>query len=417
MGCGGSKSSVEDSIHALPQKSPVVNAKVYQPKEAGGGEKNTIIKLPEIETSELKDSEIQGKVLPKEKDVKQENIVQEIKEFTKDENDLKVPIQELISANKEELDPQILYYFDFKTKRFHYCDVTRGMGTLDWLSMKLKEDSNHQLPFFQRNYTLSDSEQFSYCKIPGPRILILGGFNPLYSCIEFNYELNSFTVRGFNAQSRIRPSVVEFGGVVALVSGSLGDTYSTSADIYDYKIDKWVTLPSTETPHYNGACYTMAKDGVAQIKDYKDRILYIAGGLTSIEAINNFNLTIEAFDFTSFKWTTIKIETQFNVLKVPRIVGCGIIKIDENSVLLLNEHGTRSCYINKNNKELLKVGRLLNKEELCLKGMPLQGLIYKRRAYLLSHEHSDNEKAVTHVGDIKNSHWIKESGSIVNWDN
>ena len=59
--------------------------------------------------------------------------------------------------NKESI-PKLLFFFDFKKRKFFYCDVENN-DCVDWLSKDLpiqhEKDGSITLPHFKRNYAES----------------------------------------------------------------------------------------------------------------------------------------------------------------------------------------------------------------------------------------------------------------------
>lgn len=119
------------------------------------------------------------------------------------------------------------------------------------------------------------------------------------------------------------------------------------------------------------------------------------------------------FDFATFKWETFNMESMFNIMKIPRIVDCATVSMDNGQILFVNERRTGNCYLNDNNKKLSKCGKLSKSDSFLTKGIPVIGVFVRNHAYLVSHEATDEDRVVVHVCDLMDKKWSRMSGVLI----
>lgn len=179
--------------------------------------------------------------------------------------------------------------------------------------------------------------------------MIIGGHNPFYCCIEYNFVANTLKTKSFDFDAKARPMLKYANLHLYSLSGHNGDDYCCDFDMYDKFEDLWLRMPPLPSAHYNGCVYTLPrKTPCLKYKTVKHD-LYLIGGCTSARRAQNFNPAISKFDFELFKWETFQIEKMFGLLKVPKLIGYATIQVDSDSVIFLGESKTGSCYLNSNN--------------------------------------------------------------------
>lgn len=102
----------------------------------------------------------------------------------------------------------MLYFFDFKKRKFFYCNLEFNRCS-DWLSKDLpiayEPDGQITLPHFKSIYQESQGELYSYELISREQVMIIGGHNPFYCCIEYNFVTNTLKTKSFDFDAKARP--------------------------------------------------------------------------------------------------------------------------------------------------------------------------------------------------------------------
>ena len=157
---------------------------------------------------------------------------------------------------KKNKNSNILFYFDFQNKKFHYYNIQSSAwesNDLDYCKddcprcplwkFKNKDEGKDAIQFVRYMNAIAYSEEL---------VFLIGGYNSYYSCLEYNVTQNKFYCRKPIEVFRNNPTLCVHGDNIYAISGDLLDTFSNHVSAYNVQTNEWTALP--ELPEPQGFC-------------------------------------------------------------------------------------------------------------------------------------------------------------------
>jgi len=292
--------------------------------------------------------------------------------------------------------PNILFHFDFEAKMFYYYSTLSH----EWNSNDLTRsmDNCRRCPLLKFKNIGEEEEALQYAKYMSfiaasdETILIIGGYNTFYSCLEYNIPQNSFSIKEPLKDYRNNPSLCKFGNNIFAVSGDLLDSYSTDVNMYDIQRNEWTQLPDLPFPQglaaarvvYDGEHVSGSRNLDHQNPSQGIKLAVLGGLSQKLPKI--YSPILSLFNFQTERWQVCDL-SQIFAQKIPNFVNCSIIQRAEGDLIILGSEGTKNTYkFDFINMRLGTAGRLPAEENFNISTRSKEVLYRHNQIFCLSHK-------------------------------